>query len=112
MRMRVGDYGQFLFAAYCPELSESVAMQYANAGIVSVRIEIVIEHGFADLALFAVFNAKEERAGLVTAVAAPLKLGDDSTPRAIRAPEPMPWGYECPNNRSDGKVHRFAPRNK
>ncbi len=83
MRVRVRDHGQLLVPAYRPELGEGVAMEHADASGVSLRIEIVIEDGLADLAPFAAFDAKEEDAGLVTAAPSPLKLGDDLVPDAI-----------------------------
>jgi hypothetical protein len=58
MRVGVCHHGQLPFSAYRPKLGKGAAMQHANAAIIGMRIEVVVENSLADLKLFAALGAE------------------------------------------------------
>ena len=109
MRVNVGHDGELALAAQRPQFGERIAVQHAHAGVVGARVEIVVEDRVSDFEAAVPLAPQQEHAGFVAPLASPLEFGDERLPAGIGTAEAMLRCPPRPNNRYDGKAHKFAP---
>lgn len=101
VRVNVGNDRKLLLSAHRPQLCKSIALQNANAGRISIRVNIVVKNGFGYFTPFAMLETKKEYARLVLPPTTAFKFADDPLPSPRGAVDAVLRGNKCPYSRFD-----------
>jgi hypothetical protein len=83
--MNIGDYGQTSFSADFPQFCERITVKNADAGVVSVGIEIVVVDDSLYFTSAVPLHAEEKRARLILPSTATTKFPEQLRPQCFRA---------------------------